>query len=144
MDSLFTYWGIALILLAYPAFVFIQSFLVKRRRRPSPGRYSESAKENDSNGNESAPNKEQETVSSSSSSNTDAISISPTKLVNSNTNNDSIRQPKAKTSQPTRSNGWQCACEGGGIFLPQSLMKSIGGPAAALRMGRGECYHKQM
>ena len=143
MDSLFTYWGIALILLAYPAFVFIQSFLVKQRRRPSLGRYSESAKENDSDGNESAPSKEQETVSSSSSSSTDAISISPTKLVNSNTNNDSIRQPNSKTAQP-RSNGWQCACEGGGIFLPQSLMKSIGGPAAALRMGRGECYHKQM
>ena len=35
--------------------------------------------------------------------------------------------------------GWQCACEGGGIFLPPSLQ----GPAAMLRLGTGGCYHKQ-
>mmetsp|Transcript_8198 Transcript_8198/g.20155 ORF Transcript_8198/g.20155 Transcript_8198/m.20155 type:complete len:128 (-) Transcript_8198:345-728(-) len=40
--------------------------------------------------------------------------------------------------------GWRCACEGGGIFLPQSLMKSIAGPSAAMRLGAGGCYHKQM
>ena len=38
-----------------------------------------------------------------------------------------------------------CACEGNGmIFLPQSLMKSFSGPGAAMRMGAGGCYHKQM
>lgn len=40
--------------------------------------------------------------------------------------------------------GWKCACEGGGIFLPPSLMRSVGGPSAFMRAGAGNCYHKQM
>ena len=40
-------------------------------------------------------------------------------------------------------NNWKCACEGGGIFLPQSLMRSLGGPTAAIKLGAGSCYHKQ-
>lgn len=50
-------------------------------------------------------------------------------------------------SRPTEkdiSPGWKCACEGGGIFLPASLMKNLAGPGAALRLGAGSCYHKQM
>jgi hypothetical protein len=48
--------------------------------------------------------------------------------------------------EPKLSNKWQCACEGGNglIFLPQSLMKSFSGPGAAMRLGAGGCYHKQM
>ncbi len=40
--------------------------------------------------------------------------------------------------------GWKCACEGGGIFLPPSMMRSVGGPGAFMRAGAGNCYHKQM
>ena len=40
--------------------------------------------------------------------------------------------------------GWQCVCEGGGIFLPPSLQRSVGGPSAFLKAGTGNCYHKQM
>ena len=44
----------------------------------------------------------------------------------------------------TNDGGWKCACEGGGIFLPPSLMRSVGGPSAFMRAGTGSCYHKQM
>ena len=40
--------------------------------------------------------------------------------------------------------GWKCACEGGGIFLPPSLMRSVGGPSAFMLAGACNCYHKQM
>lgn len=42
------------------------------------------------------------------------------------------------------SDGWKCACDGGGLFLPPNLMRSLGGPGAALRLGAGGCYHKQL
>ena len=125
VDSSFVYLGVALI------FLFVLSFLVKGR--PSLDERSESAKAK-SDGDASAPKQEQEV---------NAISNPPT-ANKVNVDDDSVK-PKSETPQQPRSNNnWQCACEGGGIFLPQSLMKSIGGPAAALRMGRGECYHKQM
>ena len=50
-------------------------------------------------------------------------------------------EAKSKSSSNNNYNsGWKCACEGGGIFLPQSLA----GPVAMMRMGAGGCYHKQM
>lgn len=36
---------------------------------------------------------------------------------------------------------WRCACEGG--FLPPGLLKSFGGAEAMMRLGTGQCYHKQ-
>jgi hypothetical protein len=39
---------------------------------------------------------------------------------------------------------WKCACEGGGLFLPPNLLRSVGGPSAFMRAGVGNCYHKQM
>ena len=57
------------------------------------------------------------------------------------------KQPVTQESPTYKNNGggWKCACEGNGmIFLPQSLMKSFSGPGAAMRMGAGGCYHKQM
>lgn len=51
---------------------------------------------------------------------------------------------RAGDEDKSNNNGWKCACEGGGIFLPPSLMKNLGGPGAALRLGTGSCYHKQM
>ena len=71
-------------------------------------------------------------------------------------NESSSRSRNSKSDDPTantnsaededigNNTGWKCACEGGGIFLPPSLMKNLGGPGAALRLGTGSCYHKQM
>jgi hypothetical protein len=36
-------------------------------------------------------------------------------------------------------NNWRCACEGG--FLPPGM---FGGAEAVMRMGAGQCYHKNM
>lgn len=57
---------------------------------------------------------------------------------------DEDRRDTKKSSNDNSGGGWRCACEGGGIFLPASMMKSIGGPSAAFRLGAGGCYHKQM
>jgi len=38
--------------------------------------------------------------------------------------------------------GYRCACEGS--FLPPGLMQSFSGAEAVIRMGAGQCYHKQM
>ncbi|KAL3807014.1 hypothetical protein ACHAXA_007798 [Cyclostephanos tholiformis] len=61
-------------------------------------------------------------------------------------NSDSEQRIELKLSNNENVGGWQCACEGGNglIFLPQSLMKSFSGPGAAMRLGAGGCYHKQM
>jgi hypothetical protein len=40
-------------------------------------------------------------------------------------------------------NKWQCACEGG-IFLPNSILKSFSGAEAVFKMGSGQCYHKKI
>ena len=39
-------------------------------------------------------------------------------------------------------NNWRCACEGG--FLPPGLLKTFGGAEAVMRLGTGQCYHKQV
>jgi hypothetical protein len=39
-------------------------------------------------------------------------------------------------------NNWRCACEGG--FLPPGLLKTFGGAEAVMRLGSGQCYHKQV
>ncbi len=41
-----------------------------------------------------------------------------------------------------RNDQWRCACEGG--FLPPGLLKSFGSAEAMMRLGTGQCYHKQM
>ena len=38
-------------------------------------------------------------------------------------------------------NTWRCACEGG--FLPPGMLKTFGGAEAMMRLGTGQCYHKQ-
>jgi hypothetical protein len=40
-----------------------------------------------------------------------------------------------------KSDQWRCACEGG--FLPPGLLKSFGAAEAVMRLGTGQCYHKQ-
>ena len=58
-------------------------------------------------------------------------------------NEENERSDKSK-SVNTVNTGWKCACEGGCLFLPPNLMRTLGGPSAALRLGAGGCYHKQM
>jgi hypothetical protein len=36
---------------------------------------------------------------------------------------------------------WRCVCENG--FLPPGLLKSFGSAEAIVRLGTGQCYHKQ-
>mmetsp|Transcript_7643 Transcript_7643/g.11687 ORF Transcript_7643/g.11687 Transcript_7643/m.11687 type:complete len:122 (-) Transcript_7643:644-1009(-) len=36
---------------------------------------------------------------------------------------------------------WRCACEAG--FLPPGLLKSFGNAESVIRLGTGQCYHKQ-
>ncbi|GKY90691.1 hypothetical protein MPSEU_000042500 [Mayamaea pseudoterrestris] len=43
---------------------------------------------------------------------------------------------QAAVSNPSK---WKCVCENGGSFLPASML----GPMAVMRMGTGQCYHKQ-
>lgn len=49
--------------------------------------------------------------------------------------------PFAVPTSVAEENQWRCACEGG--FLPPGMLKSLGGAEAAIRMGTGQCYHKQ-
>ncbi len=60
--------------------------------------------------------------------------------------NDGEERMERKLSNIENVRGWQCACEDGNvlIFLPQSLKKSFSGPGAAMRLGAGGCYHKQL
>mmetsp|Transcript_20844 Transcript_20844/g.30853 ORF Transcript_20844/g.30853 Transcript_20844/m.30853 type:complete len:123 (+) Transcript_20844:261-629(+) len=55
-----------------------------------------------------------------------------------------IQTPSEETSGVDSSDdnfGWKCACEGG--FLPPGLLKSFGNAESVIRLGTGQCYHKQ-
>jgi len=60
-------------------------------------------------------------------------------------NNDNVNQSikdKEIPSGPSfgKTENWRCACDG--RFLPPSLLKSFGGMEAAVKLGIGQCYHK--
>jgi hypothetical protein len=38
-------------------------------------------------------------------------------------------------------NTWKCACQNG--FLPPGMLKTFGSAEAMMRLGTGQCYHKQ-
>lgn len=55
-----------------------------------------------------------------------------------------IPTPSQETSRIDSNNdniSWKCACEGG--FLPPGLLKSFGNAESVIRLGTGQCYHKQ-
>lgn len=89
-------------------------------------------------------------TSSESNSIKSLQSAASSTLSNANSNSgETLTQNNSKSNKNDNNNsssssGWKCACEGGGIFLPPSLMKNLGGPGAAIRLGTGSCYHKQM
>jgi hypothetical protein len=47
-----------------------------------------------------------------------------------------------RMNESNNNNNWRCACEGG--FLPPGMLKSFGSAEAMMRLGTGQCYHKQM
>ena len=52
------------------------------------------------------------------------------------------REEDASSADKNNDNNttWRCACENG--FLPAGLLKNFGGAEAVMRMGMGQCYHK--
>mmetsp|Transcript_18994 Transcript_18994/g.41388 ORF Transcript_18994/g.41388 Transcript_18994/m.41388 type:complete len:135 (-) Transcript_18994:1436-1840(-) len=131
-SSLLLYSGIAFIVLAYPAVLLI-GYLSKGKQPKGP-----SAKTNycadDTTENNNDNNK-----------NNIIIKNNPNNPPTNSAEGDSTTQrEKPKYPRINDGGGWKCACEEGGIFLPQSLMKSIGGPSAAFKLGAGSCYHKQV
>lgn len=123
-QPLLCYASIAFLVFAYPGFILVKYYY-------SVGR---------------EPTSDEQSKSSSSSSSTDiSVTAIPRNSKTSSGNeikNGLVREKAINNNNNPR--GWKCACETGGIFLPQSLMKSIGGPAAAFKMGSGGCYHKEM
>lgn len=77
-------------------------------------------------------------------SNTDTKIIQSAESPNKNTTRTEVESSESKPKIKEINPRWKCACEGGGIFLPPSLMKNLAGTSAALRMGAGSCYHKEM
>jgi hypothetical protein len=75
-------------------------------------------------------------------SNNESAKIQPGAIADTTTKEE--EKNESSVTNNTNAAGWKCACEGGGLFLPPSLMKSIGGPAAMFKVGAGSCYHKDM
>ena len=132
LSSLLLYSGIAVIAIAYPAFLLV-NYLVKGNLSEGPSVETNGGDATSATNKENDGNNKNNVINNSSNPPT----CSPV-------DSDSEQRKKAKSLRNNDSRGWQCACEGGGIFLPQSLMKSIGGPVAAFGLGAGGCYHKQM
>jgi hypothetical protein len=53
---------------------------------------------------------------------------------------DASSADKDNNTNTNNNNTWRCACENG--FLPPGLLKNFGGAEAVMRMGMGQCYHK--
>lgn len=48
----------------------------------------------------------------------------------------------AEKALETNNNTWKCSCEGG--FFSAGMLKTFGSAEAVMRLGSGQCYHKQM
>jgi uncharacterized protein (UPF0335 family) len=62
------------------------------------------------------------------------VNVNAEKTDHSSSNNDNALTIDTK-------NTWRCACKGG--FLPPGMLQSFGSAEAMMRMGTGQCYHKQ-
>jgi hypothetical protein len=77
----------------------------------------------------------------------DDVAVAASKDLDTDTSTP-LDSSKSSTSNSTsniniNNNTWRCVCEGAGFLPPGLLQTSFGGAVAALRMGTGECYHKQ-
>ncbi|KAL3940759.1 MAG: hypothetical protein SGBAC_004766 [Bacillariaceae sp.] len=74
----------------------------------------------------------------------DNSSITPTQDNDVNKNVTTAHQNDDKEEDLfARTNQWRCVCEEGS-FLPPALLKTFGPAEAMVRLGTGQCYHKQM
>jgi hypothetical protein len=126
LSSLQFYLGIALIAITYPSYL-LAVYLVKEHQSAAPGEINPDGTIAEDNG---------KTNENTNNGNPARPSI--------NAKKDSTQRNREDSVEKRDNNRWQCACEGGGIFLPASMMKSLCGPSAAMRLGAGGCYHKQM
>lgn len=58
-----------------------------------------------------------------------------------NSNTDVEEEEEAEDLYKTNDK-WRCACQNG--FLPAGMLKTFGGAEAMMRLGTGQCYHKQV
>lgn len=73
----------------------------------------------------------------------DNSSITPTQDNDVNKNITTANDDEEEDLLFARSNQWRCVCEEGS-FLPPALLKTFGPAEAMVRLGTGQCYHKQM
>jgi len=119
---------------ALPVVVFtlvcIVSFVFLKRN--SGIRKESSAEENNTNDTNDVPERRQQVDQ-------DAPKTDPSRK----TSDSDTKKLPPKATTNNDNNNWRCACEGG--FLPPGLLKDVfGGAEAAMRLGAGQCYHKQV
>ena len=66
----------------------------------------------------------------------------PTKKTRNSSNDDVGEDDDYEKDLFQKNDQWRCACEGG--FLLPGMLKSFGSANAVMRLGAGQCYHKQM
>ena len=81
--------------------------------------------------------------------------VSPKTSLNNDDSSSKTPNPETETKQQnddeedllagfnSNNTGWRCVCEEGS-FLPPALLKTFGPAEAMVRLGTGQCYHKQM
>jgi hypothetical protein len=83
-------------------------------------------------------NKKQKTDETRNEASADAPETSNTEET---TNENSTDVTDVTDMFQQNNNNWRCACEGG--FLPPGMLKTFGSAEAMMRLGTGQCYHKQ-
>lgn len=138
MEIGFIHCFFALVVLAYPFFR-----LLAKGKLPLSSRSTPDA------GGDVIAREEDEGASDDGSEAVNGINVKSNRFKNQSVTisneGDKQDQPNTNNYENARNGGWKCVCEGGGLglFLPPSMMKSMGGPGAAMRLGAGGCYHKQ-
>lgn len=130
--------GVVLLVVVQLALLLPFAFLFFRGSRIRKEKYSQDVSDSD-------PNQKQEVASQQTNG---ANSKSDAFLPLNNSEGDStLRRPANKEAAESefeqltekgKSSNWRCACDGG--FLPPGMFGNV---EAVLRMGSGQCYHKQ-
>jgi hypothetical protein len=86
-------------------------------------------------------NKKQETDETRNRASADAPETRNTEETTNENSNSTDVTDVTDMFQQNNTNNWRCACEGG--FLPPGMLKTFGSAEAMMRLGTGQCYHKQ-